>query len=90
MIQLELDSTRRPFGVIAGKRMTRVCARPVEEVMRRLEAVEAKDWFPLGMEVSRQEEARFPGQDAPPPEGPWLTFAIAIDDIEWWVEHLSG
>lgn len=78
MIQLELDSTRRPFGVIAGKRMTRVCARPVQEVMRMLEAVETKDWFPLG-----QEEQLSPG-------GPWLTFAIAIDDIEWWVEHLGS
>ncbi len=78
MIQLVLDPNRAPFGVIAGKRMTRVSARPVQEVMRSLEAVETKDWFPLGQEVA---------QDG---EGPFLTFAVAIDDLQWWVDHLGN
>lgn len=78
-MQVVLDASRAPFGVIAGRRMTKVVARPVVDVMRKLEAVETKDWFPLGQEQ---------GMDAD--RSPWLAFAVATDDLQWWVEHLGG
>lgn len=74
-IKLVLD-TNIPFGVIAGRKMTRVLAGPIEDVMRKLESVTSKDWIPIGTE---QE----------PGEQPSLAFSVAIEDIEWWVEYFG-
>ncbi len=79
-IRLILDASRRPFGVIAGRRMTKIVAQPIDDVMRKLEAVETKDWFPLGMEKDGTSDVNAP---------PWLAFAVALDDLQWWVDHFD-
>jgi len=82
ILQVDIDPNHPPFGVIAGRRMTRIMVHPVSGGMQKLEAIETKDWFPLGLVPIVKDDIGLHQEQ-------WLAFAVAVDDLGWWVEHLS-